>query len=72
MVGAGKPQAVTRGRGRPRLGVYRLETTISAEALAELKRREQQTGVYRTRIAATLLTDALIGGEVHSFNSPRA
>jgi hypothetical protein len=41
-------------RGRPKLGSYRLETILPAAALDELKKREAQTGVYRTRIAANM------------------
>jgi hypothetical protein len=49
-------------RGRPRCAVkgYRLETMLPAAALDELKRREEQTGVYRTRICAAILCRELI------------
>jgi hypothetical protein len=48
-------------RGRPRCGSYRLETMLPVAALDELKRREEKTGVYRTRIAAQILCAELIG-----------
>jgi hypothetical protein len=41
---------------------YRLETMLPAAALEELKRREQQTGVYRTRLCAQILCNELICG----------
>ena len=40
--------------------------------LDELMRREQQSGVYRTRVAAAILCDELLDGDVRSFNSQRA
>jgi len=68
---AAKPvQHAPQGRGRPRCGVYRLETMLPKAALDELKRREEKTGVYRTRIAANLLCRELLGGETHSFTRP--
>jgi hypothetical protein len=48
-----------RTGGRPRLGTFRLECMLPAAALAELVRREEQSGVYRTRVAARLLCRAL-------------
>ena len=39
-------------------------------AFDELKRREQQSGQYYTRVAAQILCDELLGGDVRSFNSP--
>ena len=51
-----------RGRGRPRCGNWRLECMLKQEALNELKRREEKSGVYRTRIAASILERELIGG----------
>ena len=52
----------SRGRGRPRLGVYRVECTLPQAALDELLRRENESGSYRSRIAAKILCDELIGG----------
>jgi hypothetical protein len=60
---------LAHGRGRPKLGVCRLETMLPAAALNELIRREEQTGIYRTRVAAAILCRELIG-ETHSFNRP--
>jgi hypothetical protein len=51
-----------RPRGRQRLGVYRIQCMVPQAALDELKRREQAGHGYRTRIAATILCDELIGG----------
>jgi hypothetical protein len=34
---------------------------LPSSVLDELKRREAATGVYRTRLAANLLIDALLG-----------
>jgi hypothetical protein len=64
-------QQTTRGPGRPRCGVYRLECTLPQPVLDELKRQEQATGVYRTRIAAGILERALVGGKVNSFVNRR-
>jgi hypothetical protein len=55
-------QLPQRGRGRPRLGDYRIECVVPKAALDELKRRETATGIYRTRIAANILCGELIGG----------
>jgi len=60
-----------RGPGRPKAGTYRLETMLPEACLAELIRREQKTGQYRTRVAADILCRELIGGTVH-FNRPLA
>lgn len=69
---AGKQVTQGRGRpkGRPRVGDWRLETTLPRAVLDELLRREQQSGVYRTRIAAQILCDELLvaGPDVRSFN----
>jgi hypothetical protein len=70
----GKLKQVTgRGRppGRPKCGDWRLETVLPRSVLDELVRREQQSGIYRTRIAAQILCDELIGGGVHSFTRPQ-
>jgi hypothetical protein len=36
------------GRGRPKLGTYRLETMLPHAALEELKRREQTVTISQT------------------------
>jgi hypothetical protein len=54
-------QPAIQVRGRPRLGSWRLETVLPAAALEELKRREAQSGVYRTRICARILIVELVG-----------
>jgi hypothetical protein len=43
--------------GRPRLGIYRLQCVLPAQVLNELMRIENETDVYRTRIAANVLSD---------------
>jgi hypothetical protein len=65
---AAKP-APPRRIGRPRCGDYRLETMLPKAALDELLRREAETGIYRTRVAAEILCRELIG-DVHSFTRP--
>jgi hypothetical protein len=68
---AGKPfKHAPRGRGpgRPKLGDYRLETILPQAALDALVKREAESGVYRTRIAAAILCEELLGSSVHSFN----
>jgi len=50
-----------RARGRPRLGDVRLETIVPKAVWEELLRREAATGVYRTRVAANILTEELVG-----------
>jgi hypothetical protein len=58
-------------RGRPRLGVYRLETTIPRAVLDKLIRLEQAGAGYRTRIAANVLCNwakaSKPGGSVHQI-----
>jgi len=58
-----------RRPGRPRCGEYRLETMLPKACLDELIRRETKSGQYRTRVAAQILCDELMGGDVRSFNS---
>jgi hypothetical protein len=43
--------------GRPRCGSYRLQCILPAQVLDELVRVENETDVYRTRIAARVLED---------------
>ena len=50
-------QQSVNGRGRPRLGSFRLETMLPRAVLLELERVECETGVYRTRIAANVLCE---------------
>jgi len=58
-----KNAKAVRGRGRPRVGDFRLECTIPKAAYLELVRRGRQAGgVYHTRVAADILTTELIGG----------
>jgi hypothetical protein len=54
MATATKPVAA-RG-GRPTLGVYNLRCMLPSRVLAELLRVENDTSVYRTRVAANVLT----------------
>jgi hypothetical protein len=65
-----KKQPTARGRGRPRLGEYRVECTVPRAVLDELLRREQATGQYRSRICADILCDELIGGITRQVGSP--
>ena len=66
-----KPKANnTRGPGIPKLGTYRLECVLPAKVLNELIRREQETGVYRTRVAANVLCNwAENSGDAHKSSS---
>jgi hypothetical protein len=50
-----RPQQIVRGRGRPKLGDFRLETMLPHTVFKKLLRVENETGVYRTRIAANVL-----------------
>jgi hypothetical protein len=45
------------GRGRPKLGVYRLQCTIPREVLDQLVSEETVSGQYRTQIARQVLTE---------------
>lgn len=54
-------QRVRRSVGRPRLGDCRIEVVVPQSVVNELLRREQRTGLYRTRIAANILSAELIG-----------
>jgi hypothetical protein len=49
-----------------------LETVLPAAVLDELKKREEKTGIYRTRLCAAILERELLGGSVRSFNRPSA
>ena len=44
-------------RGRPRVGSYRLQCILPAQVLAELMNVENNTEIYRTRIAANVLCE---------------
>ncbi len=48
---------VVRAVGRPRCGVYHLQTILPQNVLDELVRVENETDVYRTRIAANVLSN---------------
>jgi hypothetical protein len=64
------PQQQIQARGRPRLGSWRLETMLPQRCLDELIKRENESGVYRTRLAAEILCRELIGdNDVRSFTS---
>jgi hypothetical protein len=52
------------GAGRKRQDSVRLEFAIPRPLYEELTRCEKLTGVYRTRIAAAILCEGLIGGVV--------
>jgi hypothetical protein len=52
------------GAGRKPRDTVRMGVSLPSTLLEELKRRETKTGVYRNRIAAIVLSDALIGGIV--------
>jgi hypothetical protein len=43
--------------GRPKLGTYNLQTVLPQRVLDELLRAENETDVYRTRIAANVLCE---------------
>lgn len=46
-----------RPRGRPRVGDYRLETTVPREVMEALKREGAECGQYHTRVAALVLCE---------------
>jgi hypothetical protein len=48
-------QPPKRRPGRPRLGDVRIEITVPKAVLDVLMAREQQTNVYRTRVACNVL-----------------
>jgi hypothetical protein len=48
----------------------RIECSVPRAVLDELVRREQQSGVYRSRVAAQILMDELIGG-THTYYPQR-
>jgi hypothetical protein len=50
-----KSQAQARGPGRPRLGDVRIACKVPQRVADALRRREETTGVYRTRVAANVL-----------------
>lgn len=52
------------GSGRKPSPTTMIHCSIPIRALEVLKTREALTGTYRTRIAAEILTDVLIGGTV--------
>jgi len=43
--------------GRPRLGCYNLQTILPRDVFDELMRVENETDVYRTRVAANVLCE---------------
>ena len=51
------PKSSVQQFGRPRLGSYNLQTILPAFVLNELMRVENETDVYRTRIAANVLCE---------------
>lgn len=52
------------GSGRPKLDNVRIECMVPRLALEKLIEREASKGTYRTRIAAEILTQELIGNVV--------
>ena len=56
-------------RGRPRCGSFRLEVILPEAVKVELIRRERETGIYRTRVAAAVLIEALTGDLPARFNT---
>jgi len=44
-------------KGRPKLGVFRLQTILPANVMNALLDAENATGAYRTRIAANVLCE---------------
>jgi hypothetical protein len=48
---------VIRRRGRPRLDTVRIECHVPRQVLNKLLEVESQTGKYRTRVAAGVLTE---------------
>jgi hypothetical protein len=70
-----KPPAQQQARkcGRPQLGSFRLECMLPRKVLDELMRHENETGLYRTRIAANVLCNwARESASSHSFRRPSA
>ena len=66
-------QPIPRRCGRPKLGEWRLQCIVPRAVLDELLRREEQSGIYRTRVAAEILCRELLGSsDVRSFNRPTA
>lgn len=59
------------GRGRPKLGDWRISVNLPDAIWRELLRRETETGVYRTRICAAILENELIGHS-QQYASPHA
>jgi hypothetical protein len=58
------------GSGRKPRHNVRVQCNISPEVSKELIRRENKTGLYRTRIMAVIVSEALIGGVVHYADRP--
>jgi hypothetical protein len=58
------PGAKRSRAGRPRLGDERLDITLPRAIFDKLRQVENETGKYRTRIAAEIIASALIGGVV--------
>jgi hypothetical protein len=52
-----RQQQAQNGRGRPRLGTYRLECMLPKYVRDELMRVEIESEVYRTRVAANVLCE---------------
>ena len=48
---------VVQSRGRPKCGTYHLQTMLPKKVLDELMRVENETEVYRTRVAANVLCE---------------
>jgi hypothetical protein len=48
---------VVRGRGRPRLDTVRIETCVPRKVYNQLVRVESSTGIYRTRVACSVLCE---------------
>ena len=62
-----------RGRGRPRLPIpnVRIECMVPRAVLDELKKREAAGQGYRTRVAAKILCEELLGSTVHTYYKQR-
>jgi hypothetical protein len=48
---------IKRGRGRPRVDSCRIECNVPRTVMQILIAREQQSGIYRTRLACRILCE---------------
>jgi hypothetical protein len=67
-----KTVSIPRGRGRPKLGDVRLECTVPQRVMEALIQHENETGIYRTRVAALALcqwASAISGKKITPYHS---